>query len=167
MSTFPTEPTHTVALTAAEIDLLREALDSHEYWQLSDENHRNSGLVLGDGADDAEAAEHIRSARSLATRLESIATAPAIPPLSWPQEPPRRWFIESVLEIPADDCPPSYELRCMGGVEILVGFERRGGDAKLYIYDEFDTVIDRYRGPAAMVTWYWAATMWDELRAGQ
>ncbi|MCP3937582.1 MAG: hypothetical protein GY708_19690 [Actinomycetia bacterium] len=32
-----------IGQTPAEFDLLREALDGHEYWQLSDPTGRNSG----------------------------------------------------------------------------------------------------------------------------
>ncbi len=41
----------TVELTPAEIGLLAEALDSHEYWQLSDPLWRNSGYVIVSGED--------------------------------------------------------------------------------------------------------------------
>lgn len=41
----------TVELTPDEVDLLIEALDSHEYWQLSDPTWRNSGYVIVPGED--------------------------------------------------------------------------------------------------------------------
>ncbi|MCP3935926.1 MAG: hypothetical protein GY708_11210 [Actinomycetia bacterium] len=41
----------TVELTAAEVALHAEALDSHEYWQLSDPLWRNSGYVILPGED--------------------------------------------------------------------------------------------------------------------
>ena len=40
-----------IELTPAEVDLLTEALDSHEYWQLSDPSWRNSGYVIAPGED--------------------------------------------------------------------------------------------------------------------
>ncbi len=41
----------TIELTAAEAALLAEALDSHEYWQLSDPLWRSSGHVILPGED--------------------------------------------------------------------------------------------------------------------
>ncbi len=41
----------TIELTAAEAALLAEALDSHEYWQLSDPLWRSSGYVILPGED--------------------------------------------------------------------------------------------------------------------
>lgn len=41
----------TIELSAAEVDLLAEALDSHEYWQLSDALWRSSGYVILPGED--------------------------------------------------------------------------------------------------------------------
>ena len=41
----------TIELTPAEVALLAEALDSHEYWQLSDPTWRNSGYVIVPGED--------------------------------------------------------------------------------------------------------------------
>jgi len=40
-----------IELTPAEVDLLTEALDSHEYWQLSNPSWRNSGYVTVPGED--------------------------------------------------------------------------------------------------------------------
>jgi hypothetical protein len=40
-----------IELTAAEVDLLTEALDCHEYWQLSDPTWRSSGYVIVPGED--------------------------------------------------------------------------------------------------------------------
>ena len=37
---------HEVPLTSDEIGLIIEALDSHEYWQLSDPTWRHSGAVI-------------------------------------------------------------------------------------------------------------------------
>jgi hypothetical protein len=36
----------TLTLTTDEVDLLIDALDSHQYWQLSDTSRRNSGYVM-------------------------------------------------------------------------------------------------------------------------
>lgn len=42
-----------IDLTDEELALIREALDSHEYWQLSEPHERNNGYSLvGDGVDD-------------------------------------------------------------------------------------------------------------------
>ncbi len=46
--------TVTIELSAAEVDLLAEALDSHEYWQLSDARWRDSGYVILPGEDTEE-----------------------------------------------------------------------------------------------------------------
>lgn len=55
-----------VSLNDKEITLLIEALDSHEYWQLSEPSQRNSGYSL---VDDGESAE-IDATRALAAKLE-------------------------------------------------------------------------------------------------
>ncbi len=45
--------TRTIELTDAEIHLLCEALDSHEYWQLSEPHERNDGYsTVEDGANE-------------------------------------------------------------------------------------------------------------------
>lgn len=64
-----------VQLTVRQLRLLIESLESHEYWQLSDESYRNDGYVYGRGSDDAVAAAEIRQARRLAERLRVIANA--------------------------------------------------------------------------------------------
>ena len=56
----------TVHLSPDEITLLVEALDSHEYWQLSESNERNSGYsTVEDGAN-----EEIDAVRALIAKLE-------------------------------------------------------------------------------------------------
>ena len=56
----------TVRLSADEITLLIEALDSHEYWQLSESNERNDGYsTVEDGAN-----EEIDAVRALIAKLE-------------------------------------------------------------------------------------------------
>ena len=58
----------TVELTADEIELLVEALDSHAYWQLSEPEYRNSGYVLEEGMTD-----EIRACESLADKLGALS----------------------------------------------------------------------------------------------
>ena len=51
------EGVETIGLTEADLDLLTEALDSHAYWQLSDECDRRSGyVILPEGCDQGECA---------------------------------------------------------------------------------------------------------------
>lgn len=57
--------TRPVPLTDAEIHLLREALDSHEYWQLSEAHERNDGYsTVEDGAN-----TEIDAVRALESKL--------------------------------------------------------------------------------------------------
>jgi hypothetical protein len=65
-----TGPAFTLALTEAKARFLIEALDSHEYWQLSDEQYRDSGYVHDPGSDDPERAEEIEFGRQLVTEIE-------------------------------------------------------------------------------------------------
>ena len=62
----------TVPLSREELDLVLAALDSHEYWQLSEPQYRSSGYVLGDGSDDDDAAVEIRICRRLQDKLQSL-----------------------------------------------------------------------------------------------
>ena len=56
----------TVRLSPDEITLLVEALDSHEYWQLSESNERNDGYsTIEDGE-----SEEIDAVRALIAKLE-------------------------------------------------------------------------------------------------
>ena len=57
--------TRSVRLTDAEIHLLREALDSHEYWQLSETQERNNGYSMVEDGENAE----IDAVRALASKL--------------------------------------------------------------------------------------------------
>lgn len=57
-----------VNLSDDEIALLIEALDSHEYWQLSEPSQRNSGYSL---VEDGESDE-IDAVRTLAAKLERL-----------------------------------------------------------------------------------------------
>lgn len=61
-----------MVLTAEELTLLCEALDSHVYWQLSDGHYRNNGYVCEPGSDDAVAAAAIRAANALEEKLRAI-----------------------------------------------------------------------------------------------
>ena len=55
-----------VRLSPDEITLLVEALDSHEYWQLSESNERNDGYsMIEDGEN-----EEIDAVRALMAKLE-------------------------------------------------------------------------------------------------
>ena len=57
------------ALTDDEVGLLREALDSHVYWQLSDEVYRDSGFVSDPGSDEPDKADEIKAANALDRKL--------------------------------------------------------------------------------------------------
>jgi hypothetical protein len=64
-------------LTTEEIFEIREALDSHKYWDLSDMHYRSSGFVLDPGSDDPEVAEAIASIDELEARLGTLEEKPA------------------------------------------------------------------------------------------
>ncbi len=57
--------TTTITLTGDDLELLCEALDSHEYWQLTEADDRDSGNSM---IDDGASAE-IDACRKLAARL--------------------------------------------------------------------------------------------------
>lgn len=57
-----------IEVSIGELALLLEALDSHEYWQLSDPANRNSGFVKEDEDDD----EEIKECRRLHDRLDKL-----------------------------------------------------------------------------------------------
>lgn len=59
----------TLRLTADEAALVCEALDSHAYWQLSDEHYRRDGYVNEPGSDDADNAAEIRDADALRAKV--------------------------------------------------------------------------------------------------
>lgn len=59
----------TINLTDDELDLLREALDSHKYWELSDKGYRSSGYVLEPGSEDPEAVASIAACDALVAKL--------------------------------------------------------------------------------------------------
>jgi hypothetical protein len=60
-----------LSLSRADLDRLLESLDSHIYWQLSDDAYRNSGHVLGDGSSDPETRAEIRRCERLVAHLEA------------------------------------------------------------------------------------------------
>jgi len=62
-----------VSLTKDELELIVEALDSHTYWQLSEEMYRRDGYVMEPGSDDPEVAAEIKAAEELQTRLKREA----------------------------------------------------------------------------------------------
>ena len=68
-----------VELTAEELTLLCEALDSHVYWQLSDCHYRDSGYVREPGSDDAEAVAGIRAANALEEKLRATEREIGLP----------------------------------------------------------------------------------------
>jgi hypothetical protein len=45
-------------LTRDDLDRILAALDSHVYWQLSDQHYRNDASVLNPGSDDPEQQGH-------------------------------------------------------------------------------------------------------------
>ena len=60
------QPTLAVQLTEEEVALLIEALDSHEYWQLSESHERNDGYsTIEDGNN-----EEVDAVRALICKLE-------------------------------------------------------------------------------------------------
>lgn len=62
----------TLLITEAELQTLKDALDSHEYWQLSDPIDRNSGFVTLDD-DDPRLSEEMSECRALLRKLEQLA----------------------------------------------------------------------------------------------
>lgn len=48
---------------------LREAIDSHVYWQLADAHYRSNGDVIEPGSDDPDTAATIAEFQALAARL--------------------------------------------------------------------------------------------------
>lgn len=62
---------HKMRIAQQELVLIREAIDSHVYWQLSDEHYRHDGYVREPGSDDVDKAGEIAAAWALLRRLES------------------------------------------------------------------------------------------------
>lgn len=63
-----------VPLTLEEIAAIRDALDSHIYWELSDHQYRSSGHVLAPGSRDPETAKRIKWLQCLFARFEMLAS---------------------------------------------------------------------------------------------
>ena len=61
-----------VSLTPCEIWMIVEALDSHEYWQLTDGDQRNDGFSQVDDGEDAD----IDLCRALHKRLSRLVPKP-------------------------------------------------------------------------------------------
>lgn len=59
-----------VSLTADESHLVSEAIDSHVYWQLSEDHYRRDGFVMEPGSDDPEKAAEIAQAEALQVRFD-------------------------------------------------------------------------------------------------
>ncbi|MEX2661112.1 MAG: hypothetical protein WD227_04240 [Vicinamibacterales bacterium] len=59
----------TVDLCREDLNRLLAALDSHVYWQLSDQRYRNDADVIDPGSDDPADAIEITACRELADRL--------------------------------------------------------------------------------------------------
>lgn len=62
----------TLDLSLDDLDRLLAALDSHVYWQLSDQHYRNDAAVLDRGSDEDDRAVEIAACRALADRLVSL-----------------------------------------------------------------------------------------------
>lgn len=60
-----------IRLAVAELALLSEALGSHKYWQLSDQQYRSSGEVLDPGSDDEGSAAEIADCDALDEKLSA------------------------------------------------------------------------------------------------
>jgi hypothetical protein len=58
-----------MTMTPEEITKIVEAIDSHIYWQLSDEWYRANGAVLEPGSDDPDVAAEIAAFEALQDKL--------------------------------------------------------------------------------------------------
>lgn len=59
-----------IELSREDLERLIDALDSHTYWQLSEEKYRNSGFVYEPGSDDEDVAGEIVACEELSARLQ-------------------------------------------------------------------------------------------------
>lgn len=59
-----------IAVTPEDAARIREALDSHMYWQLADEDYRENGSVRQPGSDDADTADEIHQCERLRDEIE-------------------------------------------------------------------------------------------------
>jgi hypothetical protein len=66
------EQTVTVELTQLELGLIRSALDSHAYWQLSEPEYRDSGYVRPPGTTDPEASAEMEAVTELDNKLAAL-----------------------------------------------------------------------------------------------
>lgn len=66
----------TVALTARELNLIESALDSHVYWQLSDEDNRNDGYVVNEDEEDEYLEERVEVRALSAKLMAAVNVAP-------------------------------------------------------------------------------------------
>ena len=64
-----------LAVSEKDLELLVEALDSHVYWQLSDQHYRSNANVLEPGSDDPEHAAEIAACVELSDRLRTLRSA--------------------------------------------------------------------------------------------
>ena len=58
-----------IDLSQEDLDRIAFALDSHIYWELSDQHYRNDGAVAGPGSDEPERVAEIAACRELAERI--------------------------------------------------------------------------------------------------
>lgn len=58
-------------LSPQELERILDALDSHVYWQLSDQHYRSNADVLEPGSDEPEQAAGIGACRELADKLQA------------------------------------------------------------------------------------------------
>lgn len=56
----------------SELELLREALDSHAYWQLSAEEFRSDGFVIDPGTMDEDDAAELADVKALDDKLAEL-----------------------------------------------------------------------------------------------
>ena len=66
-------------LSKEDCERLAEAIDSHIYWQLSDELYRHDGYVLEPGSDDPEVAAEIAYLTKFMDRLRGETSEPSRP----------------------------------------------------------------------------------------
>lgn len=59
----------TVELTDPQMELLLASLESHAYWQVSEEKYRNNGYVYAPGADDPDVADDLQEIDQLSVLL--------------------------------------------------------------------------------------------------
>jgi hypothetical protein len=65
-------PDNLIPLSSKQVSMLREAIDSHIYWQLSEPVYRLNGDVADPGSDDPDAATEIQAYRELDEFLAGV-----------------------------------------------------------------------------------------------